>query len=116
MIIDNTIKFGYGDLLIYSFLNILQIKYVDKQFPCGNYINMEEENITPIRIIDIDVGTYDKILVFKALMDKVVSKDLLLFEFDEYTFDFSNWNEESVYVFANAIERLYSTLLIAVAA
>ncbi len=118
MMIDNiTIGFGYGDILVHSYLWMLQLDFIDTQYTCGEYIDILEENIPNIiKTISIPIDSLDKINEIRLKLNKVHNKEIHIFAFEEYLFDFSNWNKKSIQICIDAIEDIRSKYLLAIAA
>lgn len=102
MIIDNVIYFGYGDILVRAdWTGTLTLTEI--QPPCipGGSINYEDKvMIRKIYIYDIEKHNID----YLQLMKDVGCKAITQFPIDNYIFDFSNFNLESIKVVRQAID------------
>lgn len=96
MIDGNVIKFGYGDLVIQKDRLGINIQQVKKAGECGNNAYPEEVVFCgPWVKIPLTKEEYDE---FMFLLDEAESGRLRVFSFKKWTFDFSNFNEESIKV------------------
>lgn len=98
MIHDKVIEFGYGDVGVGANVLLQNITFQNIAPPdvCGNAIDPNTSKYigTPIEI-HLD---YQKYTDFVNLLNLVKEKAISQFEFDGYTFDFTNFNIESVNV------------------
>lgn len=95
MIIGNTVRFGYGDVLVGSdslagkltLRNIAPPQEIGTSF---NSMNLEDFEIG----LEIEITEDNSHDLYNAL--KSVTRENPILKFKEWTLDFSNYNEESV--------------------
>ena len=103
MIINNCIKFGYGDIHIggdsgISSLSIWQIK---TQGEVGRFVTMDKtEHVGDPIIIYVD---YDDYKYLCKCLSEVRLRKIDNFEYKNYIFDFSNYNQKSLDIFIKAL-------------
>lgn len=113
MIEGKTIKFGYGDIIVSSRAcsASLVFTYVKPPFEIGYSLTEEDyHNSELLDSIEIKFLDLNKASKFKSLLDNIDEKNTII-EFDNYIFDFSNYNKESVNVVKRGHERLITSLL-----
>ena len=109
MIQNKTIQFGHGTIWITTSINRMIFTHIKEQYECGGEV--DPNNTTVIRSISL-AFTYDEFVQFEALIRKVLDKEILVFDFKGYTFDFSKWNIGSVYSCLQSIDNIRSIYLI----
>lgn len=105
MIIDKTIKFGYGTTLISSngTTRRITMMYIEPPIPISGH-NLENKDLKDTVIIEEIHFSYE------SDMDKFikelgsVSENNPILTFRGYTFDFSNYNEKSVNALINGLK------------
>lgn len=116
MIITNTIKFGYGSILITT--DTMKQKMIFRQMvsplKCGTNVNISETKFigNPI-ILKIDINDFHNLIVY---IDAVKNRKISKFEYGGYVFDFEKYNEESAKIFENALVVAMSAYLMCLAA
>lgn len=115
MIIGNTIKFGYGDIAMTAnpILQTLNFHQSKSTFDCGCTLNGEYELLLddPI-IIKINYNEYKELC---RLLDNVKFQNILEFDFKDYKFDFTNYNENSIKVFEKILNHAMSSYYLTIA-
>lgn len=100
MIEGNKIRFGYGDITVLGdpVSSIIEIKQIKPPVNVGTDINFIRDSIEyvgdPIRI-KLDLDSYT---TFSNRLCLVENQYKLSFEFNEYIFDFSKFNLDSIAV------------------
>ena len=98
MIEGKVLKFGYGDICVGVNQPRFQISFQQFKPPakCGE--TLENKNIEFIGEKIIITLSFEDSNSFCKLLKEVENKNITEFEFKEYTFDFSNYNSESIKV------------------
>ena len=96
-------KFGYGDIGVNSDYQTISFQQFKPPAICGSYVSNDDvewvgEEIT-IRI------SYEDYCELNEALAKVFDKELKSFAFKGYTFDFTNFNEESVKVCKKNLDK-----------
>ena len=116
MIITNTIKFGYGDILIASdgMRQRMIFRQMESPIKCGDIVNISETKFIgdPI-ILKIDINDFHNLI---AHIDAVRNRTVSKFEYRGYVFDFEKYNEESAKIFENKLMVAMSAYLMCLAA
>lgn len=96
MIDNNILKFGYGDIAVGSSpAQLIRFQQFKPPEECGNYVSNNVEFIGKEIIISL---TYEDYRNLKDKLKEVKSRNISLFEFKGYIFNFTNYNEKSVEV------------------
>lgn len=95
MIEGNVLKFGYGDISVSSdgltqIINFQQFKPPGK---CGDDVSNDVEYIGDKITLKI---SYKEYCEFYNNLQRILSKEISSFNFKEYVFNFTNFNEKSV--------------------
>lgn len=126
--IENKIlKFGYGDIAVgfdsFNYSVIFTEFEPDKEPGYSltqedkETLNFKEETRTEIIILSrVDDYSFTKYNQFEYFLKKVMMRDIDCFDFEGYTFDFSNYNEKSVLVCLSDLQRSVANYLFCVAA
>jgi len=94
MIEGNVLKFGYGDIGVYcDHLGRLVFSQLKTRYRCGAE-NFSRSDIGEGLCISLDYKDYKTLDLYL----KSVSGEVKKFEFKDYIFDFTNYNEDSVKV------------------
>lgn len=106
MIKDNTIYFGYGDILVGSSIYGLIFESVSNHYKIGTEpsdLNYEVLSVVSIGLLDIFECT-----IFKEYLNKVLDNEISRFKFKDYYFDFSKSNLDigSIYVCMNKLDKV----------
>lgn len=104
MIVGNTLKFGYGDIAVIGDCMCQHITFRGFKPPgeCGVDVPDGVEFFDDEVAISI---TYEDYKEFNNLLDQVKCKSITVFEFKNYIFDFSNYNEKSIGTLERASRR-----------
>ena len=105
MIEGNILKFGYGDIAVKSGPYVDAIRFTQFKPPaeCGD--DLKGKAIEYIgEPVEIKFNSYKECIEFSKLMDSVLNKNIELFTFKDYIFDFTNYNELSVKACKGAID------------
>lgn len=108
MIHDKVIEFGHGDIAVGAnpLLQSIRFQNIAPPDKCGNTIDYNDSKRigTPLEIF----LHHQKYSEFMDLLNLVKDRAISQFEFKGYTFDFTNFNENSVDVCAKkATEAMY---------
>lgn len=115
MIDGNILKFGHGDIAVgYRVTGILTFQQFKPPEECGSYVSDNVE-YTSEQII-INFTCYEEYLELSNKLKDVKSKNISTFEFKDYIFDFTNYNEKSVEVCERYLKRAMSWYLMCCAA
>lgn len=99
MINGNWIKFGYGNVAVGCdpLARIVTFQQIKPPCECGSIINNDNnvEYIGQAVKIYFDINSYD---YFMKKLSDVEARKITVFRFDDYWFDFSNYNSESIKV------------------
>ena len=115
MIERKVLKFGYGDIVVGGHpvtqeISFQQIKSCAK---CGEYPKLDDTELVGECIrIKIEYKDYLKL---KEKLASVKSRKISKFKFKGYTFDFTNYNKESVNVCIQASGRAINLYQLALA-
>lgn len=114
MINENVLEFGYGDIAVGAnpaFL-LLTFQGIKPPHKCGARLNKCIEHIGYTgHPITISFESEKECLEFKELLTRVENKEIELFEFKSFIFDFSNYNEESIKVCQTKLNIVYVGIL-----
>lgn len=103
MIVDKTLKFGYGDISLGGRFQTLTFQQFKPPAEIGSFIDPSEVEFTSEEI-SINIS-YDDYVEYKKKLEQVEEKSILEFTFKGYTFDFTNWNIKSVYACKRMLEQ-----------
>lgn len=117
MIDGNVIKFGYGDIAVGAMSILQYMKFTEIKPPheCGTNLDECDDCEYVSKPICISFDTYDEIKLYKDYIKQVKSKEILVFEFKSFIFDFTNYNIESVKVCERHINRIEGGYTLALA-
>ncbi|PAD70669.1 hypothetical protein CHH83_02365 [Bacillus sp. 7586-K] len=114
MIQNKVLKFGYGTIVVTSsdFFRTVEFKYIHPPKPIGE---IKEKDLNEIVILDKVVFKYDSDmnLFYKELLNVTPENSIL--NFRGYTFDFTNYNEESLKVVIKGFKTAVMGFLLALA-
>ena len=116
MIKDTTIYFGYGDIIVHNGWYTLKFIHINNQYPIGFDTTEISATDTEISHITIDFRTMTSLNDFISKLKDVLLDGMRSFEYNGYTFDFTNYNEDSVEVCIRQAETLVRWLLVPLAA
>ena len=107
MIKGNRIIAGYGTLAVggYSNTNMLTIRHIQPPKEIGSDILDEFETLGVVSV-PIDCKSYFEL---KRALEEV-SAEQPIFNFGDWIFDFSQFNEKSVEVFRKQLDYAFNTL------
>ena len=109
MIIGNTIKFGYGDVVIHTNrTGYIKFTNIKPPLECGTSITSDMSIEYGISITIYE----DEILELYNLV-KAVSEDNAIVEYKGYILDFSNYNEKSVEIVKKHAENMVNWMALA---
>lgn len=109
MIEENTIKFGYGDIVVTSdvLCGTITFNYVKPAYEVGDKVNMTTSKdmvvVSKITLIE------DKPFEFSKLIKNVTVENTLV-QYKGYVFDFSRYNEKSVEIVRRHAENMVCLL------
>lgn len=112
MIIDNKIMFGYGDIAVGATVDIITFQQFKPPAECGNHVNDNVEFIGEQIILYISHEEYHEL---NKYLSSVSNKDISVFTFKDYIFDFSNYNKESVIVVKRKLCQAKNLYILALA-
>ena len=100
MIIGNTLKFGYGDIVVgaHAFDQTISFQQIEPAQDVGSTILMEAGRIRKIGspiCIGLDFKKYNE---YMRNIDMVEVQENKVFLFEGYTFDFTNYNPKSIHM------------------
>lgn len=99
MIDGNWIKFGYGSVAVGCdpLTRIVKFQQIKPPCECGSAINdnKDVEYIGQVVKIYFDISSYN---YFMKKLSDIEAQKISVFQFDDYWFDFSNYNIESINV------------------
>lgn len=106
----NIICFGYGDVMVNSGCgSTITFTGFKPPVEVGTVITGEvikDKNIECItEPVKITFTTMKELKQFKKLVEEIDGEDHVCFEYRNYTFDFSNYNENSIKVLLTHIEK-----------
>jgi hypothetical protein len=115
MIDGNVLKFGYGDIATGAdvFSRAITFQQFKPPGECGDTLDCEVEYIGEEIVLQLSYEEYCKL---DKLMIQIINKNIVMFSFREYIFDFSNYNEESVRVVRRKLNEAISWYLLCCAA
>ena len=116
MITNNVLEFGYGDIAVgfKRHSSALIFQSIKPPVKCGVDINScDVEYIGDKIIISLNFKSYKNLL---KLLTAVENKIQLRFEFEEYIFDFTNYNIESINAIRYCSNEAMKFYLLAMAA
>ena len=110
MIVENVIKFGYGDIGVGSKILSLQLKVTPIKPPQEIGTNLSDcEDVEIIgNPIYFELEKEEDYIRILTLLKSVKNKEITSFEVGSYIFDFSNYNVKSIEVCEYHVSRLYS--------
>lgn len=110
MIKGNILEFGYGDIAVGASNLLERITFTNIKPPieCGLAITEDMDIEYGEQIIIQGDGTYDLYNIFKT-----VSRENRIVEYRGYTFDFTNYNEESVRIVLKHSRDMVNTMILA---
>ena len=114
MIDGNVLKFGYGDIAVSSNIWTHEMKFQEIEPPleCGDRVPDDWGEIG--RNVTITLN-FDDYVNLSKLISKVKNKELSIFEFKGYVFDFSKYDEKSIAVVEKRCDNCGSLLLLSAA-
>ena len=98
MINGNRLEFGYGDIAVGSYPLTQELTFTGFRPPATpgeSLVDKDLELLTETIKIHIDHYLYGEL---KEKLQGILDRRYVIFGFEGYTFDFSNYNEESVKV------------------
>jgi hypothetical protein len=118
LINGNTIKFGYGDVLVGAdrLLGTLSITEIEPPKEIGTSHSVNEEGITIIRSVSFIYGEDMHELMKKLNNLRELGRavpELRMIQFIDYVFDFSHFDEKSVDVVREFVKKALYPLAIA---
>lgn len=114
MIIGDVLKFGYDDIGVNFGCQTISFQQFKSLAICGSNVSYDDAEWVGEEI-NIRISYEDYCELNKALV-KVLDKELKSFAFKGYTFDFTNFNEESVKVCKKALDIAIISYFISIAA
>lgn len=110
MIKDKTIYLGFGTILTHPMLTTLKLIHIDPAAVIGVPITQEfKDKMTVLgEVVFKDMYGLDKKL-------NAVTHGNSIFEHEGYTFDFSNFNEKSVYAVQKGVRTVLSRVQLSLA-
>lgn len=111
MIEGKTLKFGYGDIAIQSSASVSAMRFcqLDATLTCGMDVPDDVYSIGEGILIKITPENY---VIIKEALNKVWVKQQTSFVIDGYTFDFTNYNNDSIECFMKHFRNASHTLMI----
>ena len=109
MIKGNTIYFGYGDVVVgcNELIGCMIFTNIKPPQKIGSTVKNNEVEIGE-KILVYEDNCYDLLKVFQT-----VNENNKIVKYKEYTFDFSNYNKESVKVCLRYAKNMSNTMLLA---
>lgn len=104
MIEGNTIKFGYGDVIVRNRILHIDIQQVKSPGECGEHPYDGEYEVCGTRV-DIELN-HEEYKEYLFLLDAVENRMISSFSFKGWVFDFTNYNAESMRVCRDAVIQL----------
>ena len=106
MIKGNTIKFGYGTIIVDHFFNKLIFTSITDPELVGIDIDRLKNNITYSYQISIEFNSYLELRALYLLLETIRTTDLSSFPFKGYIFEFSKNKLASIQVLYKHIEPI----------
>lgn len=99
MIIDNVLKFGYGDIAVGSnnILSYITFREFKPSKNCGERIGEGDVEFTSSEL-KIHISSFKKYEELCNLLNEVENHNISEFELDGYVFNFDKFNIESIRV------------------
>jgi hypothetical protein len=111
-----TIYFGYGDILVTNYFNKIIFTEIEPPVEIGTDVSEETKKQTSTgSFIIIEFETLKNLVDFKNLIETINSECCLQFTYDDYTLDFSNYNQKSIDVVITQFTRVMNNSLISMA-
>lgn len=101
---ENIIYFGYGDIVVGSITNTLLIMPIKPPQKTGSILDMNRVEIIG-ETISFSFTTLKEINDFRYALN-LIDPTVNCFAFQDYIFDFSNYNKESVMVIKKTLESI----------
>lgn len=112
---EKIIRFGYGDVSVGANFSMIILRGIKPPIEIGTIINdkvIKDNNLEYIsEPIIINFTTMEELMNFKKLVEEIDGENNICFEYSGYAFDFSNYNQKSIEVVLNCIERICQYLI-----
>lgn len=105
MIIEKTIKFGYGTVLIgsCSLSKLMTFQHIQPPKPIGDLKDVDLSDVIVLEEVEFEYQSDMRTL--RTELDSLPEENLFL-EFRGYILDFSNYNEESVNMLRRSLNQV----------
>lgn len=114
-----TFYFGYGDILVTTFIFCLKLIECEPPVKVGMELTEELEKELGVKFTSdwatVPIKTYEEAEQFEKLLNELDGKDCFQFYFGEYLFNFSNWNPKSIESIKRHLNIIKSDLLMCLA-
>lgn len=111
MIKDNTIYFGYGDILVGDIANKLILTQIQEPVTVGKYVDRSSD-YTPVTTITIEYISYEDVGRNIIELEFALKDRCRRFSCYDYTFDFSIPNVTSMNVLLSALKRIADRMIL----
>ena len=115
MINSNVLKFGYGDIAVGANSSNQEIRFQQFKPPgkCGDKVSENVEYIGEKIVMKI---SYEDYCELSKLLKEVSDRNISIFEFKGYVFDFTKYNEESIKVCKRNLNNAMAWYFLCIAA
>jgi hypothetical protein len=104
---NKTIYFGYGDVVLSDYLNAIGFTEIEPPVEVGSSVSVETTKQTATGPeITIAFNNIESFTDFKNAIKTINGKDCLQCNYNGYTLDFSNYNQKSIKVILDVLERI----------
>lgn len=103
MIKDNIISFGYGDILVGYSMNMIKLSEIKPPVNVGDWLEiakLKDKGIEVTKIVRLKVELSD-LYKFSDVENNLIKHIII----DDYTLDFTNYNQESIEIVKQAMTK-----------
>ena len=113
---NKTIYFGYGDVLVTNYLYSIGFAEIKPPVEVGSSVSEEiaKQTATGPEIV-IGFNNIVSLADFKNAIKSINGKDCLQCTYNGYTLDFSNYNQKSIKIILNTLEKIVLTFILPMA-